>query len=104
MQSADGNFYGTTTHGGTNGFGTVFRLGVIVPPPKFQTVARAGTTLTLNWSATVGQSYQMLFKTNLSQTIWSNLNNSVTATNPVMTTLDATGLGRQRFYRILLLP
>lgn len=104
MQSADGNFYGTTTHGGTNGFGTVFRLGVIVPPPKFQTVTRAGSTLTLNWSATVGQSYQMLYRTNLSQTTWSNLNNSITATNPVMTTLDATGPDRQRFYRILLLP
>jgi uncharacterized repeat protein (TIGR03803 family) len=104
MQSADGNFYGTTTHGGTNGFGTVFRLGVIVPPPKFQNVTRAGTTLTLNWSAMVGQSYQMLYKTNLHQTTWSNLNNSITATNPVMTTLDAIGLDRQRFYRILLLP
>jgi len=104
MQSADGNFYGTTTHGGTNGFGTVFRLGVIVPPPKIQTVTRAGTTLTLNWSATVGQNYQMLYKTNLSQGAWSNLNNSVTATNPTMTTFDTTGPDRQRFYRILLLP
>ena len=104
MQGADGNFYGTTTHGGINEFGTVFRLGVIVPPPKFQTVTRAGTTLTLTWTATVGQSYQMLYKTNLSQTTWSNLDNSLTATNPIMTTFDATGPNRQRLYRILQLP
>ena len=60
--------------------------------------------LTLTWSATVGQSYQMLYKTNLAQAAWSNLNNSLTATNPVMTTVDATGPDRQRFYRIFLAP
>jgi uncharacterized repeat protein (TIGR03803 family) len=104
IQSADGNFYGTTASGGANGYGTVFRLGVIVPPPGFRMVTKAGTTLTLAWNATVGQSYQMLYKTNLNQAVWSNLNNSVTATNPIMTTSDAIGPDRQRFYRILLLP
>jgi len=104
VQSGDGSFYGTTYNGGTNDYGTVFRLSVIVPAPRFQTVTKAGTTLTLTWNATVGQTYQMLYKTNLNQAIWSNLNNSLTATNPVMTTLDAIGPDRQRFYRILLLP
>jgi uncharacterized repeat protein (TIGR03803 family) len=104
IQGADGNFYGTTTQGGTNGYGTVFRLSVIVPPPGFLTVAQTGATLTLTWSATVGQSYQMLYKTNLNQTTWNNLNNSLTATNPIMTAFDAIGPDWQRFYRILLLP
>jgi hypothetical protein len=66
-------------------------------------VTKVGTTLTLTWSATVGQSYQMLYKTNLNQPTWNNLNNSLTATNPIMTTFDAIGPDRQRFYRILLL-
>ena len=104
MQSTDGNFYGTTANGGTNGYGTVFRLSIIVPPPRFLTVTRAGTMLTLTWSATVGQSYQMLYKTNLAQAVWSNLNNSLTATNPIMTTSDTIGPDRERFYRILLMP
>jgi uncharacterized repeat protein (TIGR03803 family) len=104
IQGADGNFYGTTTLGGTNGYGTVFRLSVIVPPPNFLTVEETGATLTLTWSATVGQNYQMLFKTNLDQTIWNNLNNSIIATNPIMTTFDATGPDPQRFYRILVMP
>jgi uncharacterized repeat protein (TIGR03803 family) len=104
IQSADGSFYGTTASGGTNGYGTVFRLSIIVPPPRFQMVTKAGTTLTLTWNATVGQNYQMLYKTNLNQAVWSNLNNSLTATNPIMTTFDATGPDRQRFYRILLMP
>jgi uncharacterized repeat protein (TIGR03803 family) len=103
LQSADGSFYGTTANGGTNGYGTVFRFSVIVPPPKFLTATTAGTTLTLTWSATVGQNYQMLYKTNLNQAVWNNLN-SVNATNSTMTTLDAVGSDPERFYLILLLP
>ena len=104
VQSTDGNFYGTTANGGTNGYGTVFRLGIIVPPPRFLTVIRAGTMLTLTWSATVSQGYQLLYKTNLTQGVWSNFNSSVTATNPIMTTVDTIGPDRQRFYRILQTP
>ena len=103
-KTADGNFYGTTAKGGTNDCGTVFLLTVIVSPPKFQTVTRAGAALTLTWSATPGESYQMLFKTNFTQAVWNNLSNSLIATNPLMTTFDVIGPDRQRFYRILLLP
>jgi uncharacterized repeat protein (TIGR03803 family) len=105
LQSADGSFYGTTANGGANDYGTVFRLGpAVVSAPKFQSITTAGGTLTLTWSATVGQNYQMLFKTNLAQGAWSNLNNSVTATNLIMTTPDSVGPDQQRFYRILQLP
>jgi len=31
MQAADGFFYGTTSQGGANGFGTVFRVGLVQP-------------------------------------------------------------------------
>jgi uncharacterized repeat protein (TIGR03803 family) len=104
VQSTDGNFYGTTANGGTNGYGTVFRLSSIVPPPRFLTVTRTGAMLTLTWSATVSQGYQLLYKTNLTQGVWSNFNSSVTATNTIMTTVDTIGPDRQRFYRILLTP
>lgn len=105
FQGADGNFYGTTAYGGTNGYGTVFRLSLAAPPPpSFLKVEETGATLTLTWSATVGQVYQMLYTTNLNQTNWNNLNSTLTATNSIMTTLDATGPDPQRFYRILLLP
>ena len=104
VQSTDGNFYGTTANGGTNGCGTVFRLSSIVPPPRFLMVTRAGAMLTLTWSATVSQGYQLLYKTNLTQGVWSNFNSSVTATNPIMTTVDTIGPDRQRFYRILQSP
>jgi uncharacterized repeat protein (TIGR03803 family) len=100
VQGNDGSLYGTTYQGGTNGYGTVFQLTVPLPP-SFLTVERTGATLTLTWSATVGQIYQMLYKTNLNQPTWSNLTSSLTATNLTMTTLDALGPDRQRFYRIL---
>ena len=31
VQGSDGNFYGTTSSGGANNVGTVFRLGVVRP-------------------------------------------------------------------------
>jgi uncharacterized repeat protein (TIGR03803 family) len=106
VQGADGNLYGTTVDGGASGKGTIFRLNITVPPPpSFLMVEETGATLTLTWSATVGQNYQMLYKTNLNQINWDNLGPTNIATNASMTTLDATGPDQQRFYRIeLLLP
>jgi uncharacterized repeat protein (TIGR03803 family) len=102
VQDAPGNFYGTTAFGGTNGFGTIFRFSTTEPPLRFLSIT-AGDTTTLTWSATVGKTYQMLYKTNLDQTAWSNLSTPLTATNPVMTTFD-TATGPQRFYQILMQP
>jgi uncharacterized repeat protein (TIGR03803 family) len=105
VQGRDGNFYGTTSQGGTNGYGTVFRLSVAPPqPPHFVSVAAMGGTLTLTWCATTGQVCQMLYQTNLNQAAWNNLNNAITATNPTMTTMDTIGPDRQRFYRIVSVP
>jgi uncharacterized repeat protein (TIGR03803 family) len=106
VQSADGSFYGTTASGGTNGgYGTVFRFSIPTPPPpNFLTVQETDAMLTLTWSATVGQSYQMQFKTNLNQTIWNNLDDALTATNPIMTTYEVVGPDPQRFYRVQLSP
>jgi uncharacterized repeat protein (TIGR03803 family) len=105
VQTLDGSFYGTTANGGTNDYGTVFRLNITAPsPPSFLTVKKTGATLTLTWSATVGETYQMWYKTNLNQINWNNLGSTIIATNAAMTTLDATGPDRQRFYRIELLP
>lgn len=104
VQALDGSFYGTTADGGASDYGTVFRLNIGAPPPPiFLTVEETGATLTLTWSATVGQSYQMLYKTNLNQINWNNLGSTIVATNASMTTLDATGPDQQRFYRIELL-
>lgn len=106
VQATDGNYYGTTYAGGLYNEGTVFRLGpTSAPPPVLQSLAKAGNGVTLNWIAFPGQSYQVQYKTNLSQANWSNLGAPVTATNSAMSLSDPIlpGAG-QRFYRIVLLP
>jgi hypothetical protein len=72
--------------------------------PDFQAVAQSVGNLTFAWSAMTGRTYQVLFKTNLSQTNWSNLRSPILATNGTMSASDPTAPDRQRFYRITLLP
>ena len=104
VQGPDGNFYGAASNGGTNGFGTIFRL-TIPAAPVFLSAKKAGATLTMTWKATIWETYQMVFKTNLAQQVtWNNLSSTVLGTNAVMTTLDTIGPDPQRFYRVILLP
>jgi len=104
-QAPNGTFYGTTANGGTNGFGTVFQFNLIPPAaPQILSIIRTNQTVTFSWSANLQKSYQVVYKTNLVQAAWSNLNSAVIATNPIMTTVDTITADPQRFYRILMLP
>jgi uncharacterized repeat protein (TIGR03803 family) len=104
VQGSDGSFYGTTASGGASGNGTVFRLSLTPPAaPLFLGVTHSSGTIGMTWSATVGQQYQMLYKTNLNQASWSSLGGVINATNTVMTTLDAVGSDPQRYYRLEML-
>jgi len=105
VQGTDGNFYGTTSAGGAHGDGAIFRLSLVSPPrPVFQSVTKAGGTITLTWSALAGQTYQLQFKTNLNQTSWNNLGSVIIATNSTATALDSIGPDPQRFYRVKIGP
>jgi uncharacterized repeat protein (TIGR03803 family) len=104
VQGTDGNFYGTTTQGGANGLGTIFRLSVPMPV-VFKTITLTNGTATLTWSAVAGQTYQMQYATNLTQTIWNMLTKAIVASNGTMTTTDFNAaISPQRFYRVLLIP
>ena len=72
--------------------------------PDFQTVAQSAGNLIFAWSAVTGRTYQVLYKTNLSQSNWSNLGSPTFATNATMNASDPTAPDRQRFYRVVLLP
>jgi len=99
IQGSDGYFYGTTGSGGTNFlYGTVFRF---PPPPNILSWKWAGGALSVTWSAAAGQTYQVLFKTNLDQTAWTSLATN-TATSSTATNSDTIGTGQQRFYRVSL--
>jgi len=99
MQGSDGNFYGTTLGGN----GTVFRLGLPLPP-IFQTVTRSGGLLTLAWSAVAGQTYRLQYNSDFNPVYWTNLGPAVLATNGVVNSSDFIGPNPQRFYRAVLLP
>jgi len=88
-----------------NGHKTVTAsFGEQMPPPVFQSVVPSNNAVNLTWSAFPGRSYQVQFKTNLSQTVWNNLGGGVTATDFTATTNDVTGPDAQRFYRVGILP
>ena len=72
--------------------------------PDFQTVTQSTGNFIFVWSAMTGRTYQVLYKTNLSQTNWSNLRSPILATNSTMSASDPTAPDRKRFYRIALLP
>ena len=57
--------------------------------------------MTLNWPSVVGKSYRIAYKTNLTDTAWTDLTGTITATNSAMPFVDATSpKPRQRFYII----
>jgi uncharacterized repeat protein (TIGR03803 family) len=104
VQGTDGNFYGTTSLGGANGLGTIFRLSVPMPA-VFKAITLTNGTATLTWSAVVGQTYQVQYSTNLTQTNWNSLGKPGAASNGTMTTTDSGAASSpQRFYRVILFP
>jgi uncharacterized repeat protein (TIGR03803 family) len=103
MQASDGNLYGLTRRGGTYGSGTIFRLSVPMPA-ALKSVTQTSGILTATWGVVAGQAYKPQFCAELSQTNWTSLGPSITATNGTMSISDATGPDLHRFYRLALLP
>jgi uncharacterized repeat protein (TIGR03803 family) len=100
VQGGNGFFYGTTLIGGTNRYGSVFRLGVA---PEFQAVTLADGTLNLTWNVEIGGQYQLQFVPDLNSSNWTDLSNAVTATAATLNTTDAVTNAPQKFYRLELL-
>ena len=97
-----GNFYGTTILGGTYGKGSIFQLSTLdTTPPVFQKPIIANGMFTVGASAVTGQSYQLQYKTNLTQSNWINTGSPVTASNGVISVSDAVA-GSGKFYRVQL--
>jgi uncharacterized repeat protein (TIGR03803 family) len=104
VQGSDNNFYGTTSSGGANSLGTIFRLSVPMPA-VFKTITLTNGAATLTWSAVAGQFYQLQYSTDLTQNNWTNLSKLIFPTSGVMATTDANAAGSpQRFYRVVLYP
>jgi hypothetical protein len=72
--------------------------------PVLQHSTQAGGSITFDWIAQMGETYQVQYSTNLSQTNWINFGAPLTATSSILTVSDAFTNYYQRFYRLLLLP
>ena len=62
----------------------------------------SGAAFSLTWSAMVGKTYQVEFKTNINQQVWNNFS-TVTASNWTGNISIPIGADPQRYYRVLLL-
>jgi len=91
-----------TSWGGSSGGFSYVRSTAAFSPPAFQSIAMSNNTVSLTWSATVGQAYHFQFSTNLASTNWINLGGSITSTNVTMKTIDTNAVNgsTRRFYRI----
>ena len=98
IKGSDGNLYGTTFTGITNGVGTIFRI-VMPPPPPTLMIAQDGNQLVLSWP-TNAAGFALQSTTNLlSPAVWTSVstqpvvvNGQNTVTNPIS--------GTQQFYRL----
>ena len=71
--------------------------------PLVQNLTQAGGMISFDWAAQMGETYQVQYSTNLSQTNWINLGSPLTANNYILNVSD-TLTNQQRFYRLFLLP
>jgi uncharacterized repeat protein (TIGR03803 family) len=101
VQGSDGSFYGTTSGGGENGAGTVFRLTIV---PECQAVTFTNSTLNLEWCTEAGGSYQLQYTSDLGLNKWDNLGDAFIATGSTLNITDSVTNGPQRFYRLMLAP
>ncbi|HSY43008.1 MAG TPA: hypothetical protein VK811_03800, partial [Candidatus Acidoferrum sp.] len=80
-----------------------YHLVTAEPVPDFVSVTRSGNTINLVWTAVSGDSYQLLYSTNLLSSVWNTLGSSITASNTNASYADTIGANQQRFYRVELL-
>jgi uncharacterized repeat protein (TIGR03803 family) len=90
IKGSDGNLYGTTFTGITNGVGTIFRI-VMPPPPPTLTIAQDGNQVVLSWptndagfvlEAADSLSSSATWSTNSDTPIIIGDQNTITVSNP----------------------
>ncbi|MGB7769714.1 MAG: choice-of-anchor tandem repeat GloVer-containing protein [Verrucomicrobiia bacterium] len=79
VQGRDGSFYGTTLQGGTNGYGTVFRLTVVPGPPQLTITYAGPDSVVVSWPDTAG--YTLQTNSNLGTPGWVAYGGTVTTAN-----------------------
>jgi hypothetical protein len=76
----------------------------ILVAPVFQSVVEEEGMVTLTWSSTPGQSYQVQYATDLARLNWVDLGAPLVATNSLLALSEAMGSNSWRFYRVGVQP
>src|SRR5262249_41329904 len=101
LMGPDGNLYGTTTHGGTGGGGTIFR---IVLTPHLSGIAKlANRNVSLTGTGPSGSPFRLWASTDAAKplALWTQLTNSTFATDGTFSFIDTgTSAAPERFYRV----
>lgn len=78
-------------------------ISVLPLKPVLQNVTQTGTAITFGWSALPGYLYQIESTTNLAQANWAPVDNSIIASNYIMTTSETIITNTPQFYRVVLM-
>jgi hypothetical protein len=79
-----------------------FTFSASVPIAVPLNVQASGNSLFLNWPAVAGQIYQLEFKTNLTEAVWTSLGGPVTGNGTTLTLTNNAGGAPQRFFHLRL--
>ena len=108
VQGNDGNFYGTTAFGGTNDYGTVFRLTIPLNTPANQItgVNVSGTNVLVTIQSVSAEMYQIQYRTSLTSGAWADFQgSSATGIGGPLTVTNINGaIMPQQFYRFSIIP
>jgi hypothetical protein len=77
-----------------------------IPDLAFQSAVQKSNSFNLAWTPASGLTYQVQYKTNLSQSQWVNLGAPIVAAGGPITLSDTNGIqsSSQRFYRLVVSP
>ena len=109
VQGSDGDFYSTTTGGGTNSAGTLFKVAVPLSPPPNQVSAihLSGTNIVFAIPSVASETYQLQFSPSMNPTNWTNISGAVVSNSigSLLTVTNFDGASQtQRFYRFAITP
>jgi hypothetical protein len=93
----------TADYTAVSGTVSVTVTGGLLSQPTIQSAAQFGNSFTFTWNTTPLEKYQIQYTTNLSQAIWLNLGDPITASGSTLIGSDALA-SWPTFYRVMVVP
>jgi hypothetical protein len=67
---------------------------------RITSVIRSGNSVILTWNSQAGQSYRVLYKNSLTETLWQQLGQDIIAEGLTTSATDMIGSGLAVFYQV----